>query len=74
MPRKIVIDLSSYQAGLTVANYKTIGAEYAIIKITEGTNYINSYCKQLINRSAAAGVKGFAFYHFGRFNNDAQAI
>lgn len=74
MPRKIVIDLSSYQAGLTVADYKAIGAEYAIIKITEGTNYINSYCKQLINRSAVAGVKGFAFYHFGRFNNDAQAV
>lgn len=74
MPRKIVIDLSSYQAKLTVADYKAIGAEYAIIKITEGTNYINSYCKQLINRSAVAGVKGFAFYHFGRFNNDAQAV
>lgn len=74
MPRKIVIDLSSYQAKLTVADYRAIGAEYTIIKITEGTNYINSYCKQLINRSAAAGVKGFAFYHFGRFNNDAQAV
>lgn len=74
MSRKIVIDLSGFQSGLTVNNYKTIGAEYAIVKITEGTNYINSYCRQLINRSAAGGIKGFAFYHFGRFTNDLQAI
>lgn len=28
----------------------------------------------MINRAAAGGVTGFAFYHFGRFHNDSQAI
>ena len=72
--RKIVIDLANYQKGLTVSDYKKIGAKYAIVKATEDTNYINEQANLLINRSAAGGVKGFAFYHFGRFHNDAKAI
>lgn len=72
--REIVIDLANYQKGLTVSDYKKIGAKYAIVKATEDTNYINEQANLLINRSAAGGVKGFAFYHFGRFHNDAKAI
>lgn len=72
--REIVIDLANYQKGLTVSDYKKIGAKYAIVKVTEDTNYINEQANLLINRSAAGGVKGFAFYHFGRFHNDAKAI
>lgn len=60
--------------GLAVSDYKKIGAKYAIVKATEDTNYINEQANLLINRSAAGGVKGFAFYHFGRFHNDAKAI
>lgn len=74
MTREIVLDLSSYQQNLTVNDYKNIGATKMIVKLTEGTDYINPYIKQLINRSAAGGVNGFAFYHFGRFHNDNQAI
>lgn len=72
--RKTVIDLASFQSSLTVADYKAIGADYAIVKTTESTNYINPYIRSLIDRSAGGGVKGFAFYHFGRFHNDAQAV
>lgn len=72
--RTIVIDLASFQSGLTVANYKAINAEYAIVKISENTNYINPYIRSLIDLSAAGGVKGYAFYHFGRFHNDTQAV
>lgn len=74
LARKIVIDLANYQAGLTVSDYKKIGAKYAIVKATEDTNYVNEKANLLINRSATGGVKGFAFYHFGRFHNDAKAI
>lgn len=74
MTREIVLDLSSYQQNLTVSDYKNIGATKMIVKLTEGTDYINPYIKQLINRSAAGGANGFAFYHFGRFHNDSQAI
>ena len=72
--RTTVIDLASFQSGLTVANYKAIGAEYAIVKISESTNYTNPYIRSLIDLSAAGGIKGYAFYHFGRFHNDAQAV
>ncbi|WP_262350054.1 GH25 family lysozyme [Limosilactobacillus fermentum] len=72
--RTTVIDLASFQSGLTVDNYKAIGAEYAIVKISESTNYTNPYIRSLIDLSAAGGIKGYAFYHFGRFHNDAQAV
>lgn len=73
MSREIVIDLASYQSSLTASDYKKIGAKYAIVKITENTNYVNPVANQLINRAATGGVKGFAFYHFGQFHNDAKA-
>ena len=72
--RKTVIDLASFQSHLTVDDYKAIGADYAIVKTTESTNYVNPYIRSLIDRSAGGGIKGFAFYHFGRFHNDAQAV
>ena len=72
--RKTVIDLASFQSHLTVDDYKAIGADYAIVKTTESTNYVNPYICSLIDRSAGGGIKGFAFYHFGRFHNDAQAV
>lgn len=72
--RVTVIDLASFQSSLTVADYKAIGAEYAIVKISENTNYINPYIRSLIDLSAAGGIMGYAFYHFGRFHNDAQAV
>ena len=39
--RKTVIDLASFQSRLTVNDYKNIGADYAIVKTTESTNYVN---------------------------------
>ena len=72
--RKTVIDLASFQSHLTVNDYKNIGADYAIVKTTESTNYVNPYIRSLIDRSAGGGIKGYAFYHFGRFHNDAQAV
>lgn len=72
--RKTVIDLASFQSHLTVNDYKNIGADYAIVKTTESTNYVNPYIRSLIDRSAGGGIRGYAFYHFGRFHNDAQAV
>lgn len=72
--RKTAVDLASFQSHLTVDDYKAIGADYAIIKTTESINYVNPYIRSLIDRSAGGGIKGFAFYHFGRFHNDAQAV
>lgn len=74
MTREIVLDASNYQEKLTAKDYARIGATKLIVKLTEGTNYVNPDIKLLINRAAAGGVTGFAFYHFGRFHNDSQAI
>lgn len=72
--REIIIDLSSFQSGLTVDKYKNISATKAIIKISEGTNYTNPYIRSLINVSAAGGINGFAFYHFSRFITESDAL
>lgn len=74
MTREIVLDASNYQEKLTAKDYARVGATKLIVKLTEGTNYVNPDIKLLINRAAAGGVTGFAFYHFGRFHNDSQAI
>ena len=74
MTREIVLDVSNYQEKLTAKDYARISATKLIVKLTEGTNYVNPDIKLLINRAAAGGVTGFAFYHFGRFHNDSQAI
>jgi GH25 family lysozyme M1 (1,4-beta-N-acetylmuramidase) len=73
MAREIMIDLASYQANLTANDYRAIGATKAIVKVTESTNYVNPYIQSEVNNAAAGGVNGFAFYHFGRFTNDAGA-
>lgn len=74
MAREIFIDLSSFQKDLTVDDYKKLGVKKAIVKISESTNYVNPYIHDLIDKAAAGGVNGFAFYHFGRFTNDSQAV
>lgn len=74
MAREIFIDLSSFQKDLTVDDYKKLGVKKAIVKISESTNYVNPYIHDLVDKAAAGGVNGFAFYHFGRFTNDAQAV
>lgn len=73
MAREIFVDLSSFQKDLIVDDYKKLGVKKAIVKISESTNYVNPYIHDLVDKSAAGGVNGFAFYHFGRFTNDAQA-
>lgn len=75
MKRETIIDVASYQADLSVADYKALGATKAIVKVTEGTNYINPYANQEVNRAAEAGYNGFAFYHFAKFGASVnQAI
>lgn len=74
MTREIFVDLSSFQKDKTVDDYKKLGVKKAVVKISESTNYVNPYIHDLIDKAAAGGVNGFAFYHFGRFTNDSQAV
>lgn len=66
-----IIDLSSYQKDTTVSTLKATGAKYAIIKISEGTTYVNPYVASLKNKCEQAGIKGFAYYHFAQFGDNA---
>ncbi|WP_035189970.1 GH25 family lysozyme, partial [Ligilactobacillus equi] len=52
MAREIIVDLASYQADLSVADYKALGATKAIVKVTESTNYTNPYANREVNRAA----------------------
>lgn len=72
MSKKIVIDVASYQSGMSVASYKATGAEVAIIKLTESTNYINPYIASQIDKCRQAGIKHIHFYHFQRGTSTSQ--
>ena len=72
MARELVLDLSSYQAGFSIATFKALGVKKHIVKVTEGTTYVNPYANILVNRAVAAGADGFAFYHFARFGTNVE--
>ncbi|MCT2881901.1 GH25 family lysozyme [Lentilactobacillus buchneri] len=73
MPKK-VIDVSSYQ-GTSVSYFKTFkdhGVDAAIVKLTEGTNYLNPKASaQVINAYKVFGSVGA--YHFFHGNGVAEA-
>ena len=64
MTRQFMLDLSSYQSGITVDQIKQTGAKAVVIKLTESTNYVNPYIAQQINACKQAGIKYIHFYHF----------
>lgn len=74
-PRVDAVDISSYQYNLTEANYqalKNAGVKTIIVKLTEGTNYINPYAASQIANARAAGLN-IGAYHFNDFSNSAEA-
>lgn len=60
------IDISSHQAGLHIA---AIWCDFVIVKVTEGTGYINPFWQQQAEATLAAG-KRLGLYHFA---NDEDA-
>lgn len=59
------IDISSWQAGIKVAN---VDADFVIVKATEGTTYKNPYFKQWASETILSG-KLLGAYHFVRTGN-----
>ena len=59
------IDISNWQAGLNIAD---TGAEFCIMKATEGTGYIDPYCFNWTLECAALNIP-WGFYHFARENS-----
>lgn len=60
------IDISSHQGGLNIA---AIWADFVIVKVTEGTGYVNPFWQQQAEATLAAG-KRLGLYHFA---NDEDA-
>ena len=66
------VDVSSYQATDMSAYYKA-GASFAIVKLTEGTDYVNPRASKQVASSRANHLYTHA-YHFARFGSSvAQA-
>lgn len=60
------IDISSHQGDIDLSK---LSIDFAIVKATEGTGYVNPYCDPKVQQLLKLG-KLFGFYHYGR-NNDA---
>lgn len=66
MTKQFMLDISSYQSGITSDTVKASGAKAVVIKLTESTNYTNPYIAQQIEVCKQAGIKHIHFYHFQR--------
>ena len=75
-PRVDAVDISGYQASMTPNNFvtlKNLGVKTAIVKVTEGTYYINRYAGQQINYAKNAGLN-VQVYHYAKFGSQNAAI
>lgn len=64
------IDIASYQESLDLSH---ISFDFAIVKATEGTGYINPSCDKHVQQALNLGKK-LGFYHYAQnANNSAQA-
>lgn len=64
------VDVSSYQNWMTQADFnylKKIGIKTVIVKLTEGSTYLNPYAQQQMKFARNAGLN-VSVYHFVRFN------
>lgn len=70
-----MIDISSYQEVLTVADFKEFmryGVTAVVIKATEGTQYINPYLNIQTKNAYLAGLS-VNFYHYARYSSVSEA-
>ena len=69
------IDISAYQPNMTVGtfqNYKNMGVQNVVVKLTESTGWTNGYAQSQINNARAVGMNVSA-YHFVRFTSASEA-
>lgn len=59
------IDISNWQGGL---NLHKLDIDFAIMKATEGLNFVDDFCDEWVMQAKQKGIK-WGFYHFAR-NND----
>ena len=61
------IDISNWQGGLNILNLAH-QIDFAIMKATEGNNFVDSFCDGWVTQCKKAKLC-WAFYHFARNNN-----
>ena len=64
------VDVASYQA-TDMAAYHKAGASFAIVKLTEGTDYVNPKASKQVDSSRANHLYTHA-YHFARFGSSVR--
>lgn len=75
LPRIDFVDVSSHQGDISVSdflNMKGQGITGVVVKLTEGTSYVNPYAESQIKNAKAAGLKVSA-YHYSWFVNKKTA-
>lgn len=75
-PRVDAVDISAYQAALTYDNFVTLknrGVKTIIVKLTEGTSYMNQYAWQQISNARKAGLN-IQVYHYAHFGSYSAAV
>lgn len=65
------VDVSSFQ-GTDLSGYAASGAKYAIVKVSEGTGYVNYNASGQLASAQANNMYTMA-YHFATFSSDANA-
>lgn len=58
------IDVSSWQGAIDVQN---IPVDFVIAKATEGIDYVNPFCDNVIQKCVSSSKK-WGFYHYAKFN------
>lgn len=64
------VDVASYQS-TDLAVYRKAGASFAIVKLTEGTDYVNPKASKQVDSSRANHLYTHA-YHFARFGSSVS--
>lgn len=75
VPRADFIDVSSWQGYISAEEFKqikNIGIQGVVVKVTEGTTYINPFAYNQIHNAKKAGLK-VSGYHFSRYKNHDEA-
>lgn len=76
LPSADFIDISSHNGTISVAEFKKIksyGVTGVVVKLTEGTDYINPLAASQVTNALSAGLK-VSVYHYSWFMSEAAAI
>lgn len=69
------LDISAYQPNIsagTFAQYHNQGINNVIVKLSEGSTWVNTYAQNQVNNAKQAGMN-VAAYHFVRFTTASEA-